>query len=446
MDGVYETSTILAEATPAGVGAVSILRLSGPKAFRFAFALTGLLALPVALRQLAWLSVAGERIDRALVLFFPNPASFTGEDVVEFHLHGNPLIVQKVICACLGLGAELARAGEFSERAFLNGKLALPEAEAIMELISARSDLGLKAALRSLGGELSLELLALSDMAMGLKLQQQVCLDFPLESEGQELGLQGLRLSLMELQKRLERLALAARNQALLRRGLRVTLCGRPNAGKSSLFNALLSYDRALVSPLAGTTRDYLQEEILLEGFPVQLTDTAGIWDESESATEQEGMVRAKRAIGAADLVLYIYDASLGLTGEEQALLDELGCLEKTFLVANKSDLSGIDSGVLSVSAKTGAGLEELRGVLVSRFFGDQIPLGEECAVNARQAILVEAALGFTRECLDEPDEARQHFLLEQIVASLNTLRFGGESGGGHREDAEIFRSFCLGK
>ena len=446
-----ESETIAAIATPPGRGGIGIVRVSGPKAAAIARAVTGGVPEPRQVAVRPFLDAEGEVLDAGLVLYFAAPNSFTGEDVLELHGHGGMVVLDLLLARVLDLGARLARPGEFSERAFLNDKLDLAQAEAVADLIDSGTAQAARAAVRSLAGEFSSRVHALVDALTGLRAYVEAAIDFPDEevdflSEGDVAGrLAGIRADF-------EALAAAARQGSLLREGLTVVIAGRPNAGKSSLMNRLAGHEAAIVTDIPGTTRDLLRERVDLEGLPLQLIDTAGLRD-SGDAVEQEGVRRARLEMQQADRVLLLVDAGSGVTPEDERILAELPADLPVTLVLNKIDLSGEKPGlaeqdslpVLRLSAKTGSGLDILRQHL-EQAAGYQ-PAGEGL-FSARRRHL--EALSRARNHLDSAaDHARvgagelaaEELRLAQLTLNEITGEFGSDDLLG-----EIFSSFCIGK
>lgn len=335
------TTTITAIATPQGRGGVGVIRLSGAKALAIAEALT---AKPLPAPRMAgfrqFKDEQGEIIDEGLILCFPAPHSFTGEDVVEVQGHGGVVVQNALLARLLSLGAVAAKAGEFSLRAFENGKMDLVQAEAISDLIDASSEAAARSAVRSLQGAFSLRVNEVLEQLIHLRLHVEAAIDFP-EEEIDFLA-DGRILNLLEqVQQAVTQVQKSAKQGQLLREGLQVVIAGKPNAGKSSLLNALAGIDRAIVTDIAGTTRDVLHEKITLNGLPIMLTDTAGL-RETGDIVEQEGIKRAYKEIEQADLLLLVYD----LTTDDDPLALADGFFhqrdpKRLLLIANKADLAG---------------------------------------------------------------------------------------------------------
>ncbi|HRQ64580.1 MAG TPA: tRNA uridine-5-carboxymethylaminomethyl(34) synthesis GTPase MnmE [Xanthomonadaceae bacterium] len=441
------TDTIAAVATPPGRGGIGVLRLSGPEAFTIAERVGGLRP-PARQPVLAtFRDEAGAAIDRGLLLAFTGPASFTGEDVVELHAHGSPLVLAALLRRCLGLGARPARPGEFSERAFLNGKIDLAQAEAIADLIAAGSEAAARAAMRSLSGAFSARVDALLKVLVKLRVYVEAALDFPEEeidflSEGQV----GNRVA--TLVEDVATLRAEAARGARLRDGLHVVLLGRPNAGKSSLLNALAGEDRAIVTEIPGTTRDLLREPIDIGGVAITVVDTAGL-REAGDLVEVEGMRRARAEASRADLALLVLDAKRG--DEADSLRGEVPAGVPAITVHNKIDLldpenaAAVTRQALGVSARTGEGLDLLRDRLRTMAgLGE----GSEGTFSARARHL--DALARVAAHLDlaasHAAEAQGELLAEELRLAQCAL---GEITGAFSADqllGEIFASFCIGK
>jgi tRNA modification GTPase len=367
-----ERDTIVAAATPPGRGGVAVVRASGPKVPEIAQILLGVVPSPRHATFGQWRDAAGELLDVGLALYFPAPHSFTGEHVLELQGHGGDVVVDALIERIVALGARRARAGEFSERAFLNDKIDLTQAEAIADLIDAGSRRAAQAALRSLQGEFSQRVNATRAALTSLRVYVEAAIDFP-EEEIDFLASAELRERLEDVQQKLRDVLTAAEQGALLTRGLTVAIAGRPNAGKSTLMNRLAGYDVAIVTPVAGTTRDLLRERIEIDGLPVELIDTAGLRATTSDAIEEEGMRRARAAIARADLLLFLVDAAAD--PQRRSFDEERAALPANVpvtLVLNKIDLAPAtaattDVPLFEISAATGAGLAPLRRHIAAR-------------------------------------------------------------------------------
>ncbi|MCM2331209.1 tRNA modification GTPase [Geopseudomonas sagittaria] len=449
--------TIAAVATAQGRGGVGIVRVSGPRARAIAISLSGREPEPRHAYYCAFFADDGEVIDQGLLLLFRGPNSFTGEDVLELQGHGGPVVLDMLLRRCLELGARLARPGEFSERAFLNDKLDLAQAEAIADLIEASSEQAARNAVRSLQGEFSRKVQRLADRLIELRMYVEAAIDFPEEeidflADGHVLGqLDGVRSELLAVQRE-------AGQGALLRDGMTVVIAGRPNAGKSSLLNALAGREAAIVTEIAGTTRDVLREHIHIDGMPLHVVDTAGLRD-TEDQVERIGVERALKAIGEADRVLLVVDATAPEALDPFALwpefLDQRPDPARVTLIRNKADLSGeavrletcSDGHVtLSLSARQGAGLDLLREHLKACMGFEQTT---ESSFSARRRHL--DALRQAGACLDH---GRQQLTLlgagELLAEDLRMAHQAlGEITGAFTPDdllGRIFSSFCIGK
>jgi tRNA modification GTPase len=440
--------TIAALATPPGRGAVGIARVSGPAVPHIAEALLGTLPAPREARYCAFRDEQGLAIDRGLALYFPAPHSFTGEQILELQGHGGPVVMDLLLRRVLALGARPARPGEFSERAFLNDKLDLVQAEAVADLIDSHTERAARSAMRALQGDFSHQIHMLVEGLIELRGFVEAALDFP-EEEIDFLADEALSQRLDGLHGRLQSILDTARQGSLLREGMRLVITGRPNVGKSTLLNRLAGHEAAIVSAIPGTTRDVIHREIQLDGMPLRVIDTAGL-RESEDPVEREGVRRAWREIEAADLVLLLADATLGLGEQERTLLSGLPQGVAVLKVWNKIDMSGQAAGeregMFYISATSGAGLEALRQCLKSRM-GYQD--GSEGVYMARRRHL--EALGRAREALRHAriqlrEQRAAELLAEELRQAQHAL---GEITGVFTTDdllGRIFSGFCIGK
>ncbi|KAB7768749.1 tRNA uridine-5-carboxymethylaminomethyl(34) synthesis GTPase MnmE [Xanthomonas maliensis] len=442
------TSTIVAIASAAGTGGIGIVRLSGPQAAPIAGALGVADLRPRQARYARFHDAQGAVIDDGIVLWFPAPHSFTGEDVVELQGHGSPLLLRQLVARCVALGARQARAGEFSERAFLNGKLDLAQAEAIADLIAAGDLRAARAARRSLDGVFSRRVDALGGQLTHLRVHVEAAIDFadePLDT----LGGHQVRDGLAEARGLLETLLRDAERGRKLRDGLHAVLVGPPNAGKSSLLNALAGSERAIVTDVAGTTRDTLQETLQLDGFELSLVDTAGL-REGGDAIEREGMRRAHAELQRADLAIVVADAR-DPHAARAALGDALAAVPRQLWIHNKSDLLPaapvLEADALAVSAVTGQGLDALHARLRAIAIGEgSEPMEGEFSARARH---VQAL----RQAAEHAAAADLELQLEQLELAAEELRLAhealGEITGRMSADellGKIFSSFCIGK
>ncbi len=338
--GLASRDTIAAIATPTGRGGIGVLRVSGPLVGEIAQGVLGEVPPPRRAALRMFRDARGDMLDGGLALYFLGPASFTGEDVLELHGHGGPVVLDMLLARALELGARLARPGEFSQRAFLNDKLDLAQAEAIADLIDSSSSEAARAALRSLQGEFSVAVRSLTEAVTETRMYVEAALDFP-EEEVDFLSDDGLSDRITNALDICSQITARARQGALLREGMTVVIAGRPNAGKSSLLNRLAGYDAAIVTDVPGTTRDVLRERIHIDGMPLHVADTAGLRDEAD-LVESEGIRRARREMTRADRILYVIDAARLLDDEAvRAEIAELPADIPATLILNKIDAVG---------------------------------------------------------------------------------------------------------
>jgi tRNA modification GTPase len=443
------SDTIVAPATPPGRGGIGIVRVSGAAAAAIVLGLLGRKLAPRHATLVDFLDADGEAIDAGIALWFPGPESFTGEDVLELHGHGGPVVMDLLAARVLELGARPARAGEFTERAFLNGKLDLAQAEAIADLIDAGSGQAARAALRTLAGDFSREAEELAAVVVQLRVFVEAAIDFP-DEDIELLASEEVRTRLADIRERFRRIGRAATAGRALRDGLHVVIAGRPNAGKSSLLNALAGFDAAIVTDIPGTTRDVLRERIHVDGMPIHVVDTAGLRD-STDAIEVEGVRRARAEAARADLVLYVVDATAGLDAAERAAMPAESA---TVIVWNKTDLPqaqsapGLGEGtpVVALSARTGAGLPQLREQLKCAAGFQGVEAGVFSARRRHLDALARA------ESLFSLAEARlgERNAFELVAEELRQAqRALGEITGEMTSDeliGSIFRQFCVGK
>jgi tRNA modification GTPase len=445
---------IAAIATAPGRGAVGIVRVSGRGLQGVIDAVCGRALKPREATYLPFRAADGSAIDQGLALFFPGPHSFTGEDVLELQAHGGPVVLQLLLARCLEAGASIglrvAQPGEFTQRAFLNDKLDLAQAEAIADLIDASTEAAARSATRSLSGEFSREVHALRDALIHLRMLVEATLDFP-EEEIDFLQKADAQGQLERLQANLARVMQRAHQGALLREGIKVVIAGQPNAGKSSLLNALAGAELAIVTPIAGTTRDVVQHAIQIEGVPVHVVDTAGL-RESEDQVERIGIERAWGQIEGADAVLFLHDLTRAGDAAYAAADEEIRARlpdgVTTVDVWNKTDAAGAAPAEgLALSAKTGAGLQALRRRLLEIAGWQASPEGvfiaRERHVQALRRVdahLMEAAglLARQAQSLD--------LLAEELRLAQNAL--GQITGEFSADDllGVIFTRFCIGK
>jgi tRNA modification GTPase len=431
--------TIAAIATPAGRGGIGIVRVSGPGVPRVAAAVLGKLPQPRLASFGPFRDRQGETVDQGVALYFPAPHSYTGEAVLELQGHGGPVVMQALLSACVDAGARIAEPGEFTRRAFLEGKLDLAQAEAVADLIDAASREAARSALRSLSGEFSAAIGALQARLVELRAVTEAMLDFP-EEEVDALHREDAAARLAQARQSLGEVLAKSRRGSLLRGGIHVVLAGRPNVGKSSLLNRLAGEERAIVTPIPGTTRDALREPILIEGVPVVVVDTAGL-RESRDEIERLGMQRTRQELDRADLVIAVFEANRG-----RDALQDLPAVPAWIDVYNKIDLApgfAPPADALGVSAKTGAGLEALRQRILEvagwSTGGEPVFLARERHLRAldRASAHLAAAAGET---------ARWEFFAEELRLAHAAL--GSITGEFSADDllGEIFQRFCIGK
>ena len=441
---MHDRDTIAAVATAAGRGGVGIVRLSGPLAKAVAERICGRTLRPRHAHHVRFRDRGGEVVDDGVALWFRAPASYTGEDVVELQAHGSPVVLQELLEACCAHGARRARAGEFSERAWENGRLDLAQAEAVADLIAAGDLRAARAARRSLEGEFSRQVDALAQALLALRVQLEASIDFADEELDAE-GDAALARRLHDAAARLDALLAATEQGRRLRDGLHVVIVGPPNAGKSSLLNALAGSERAIVTDVAGTTRDLLQETVRVDGVELTLVDTAGL-RESEDAVEREGMRRARVELARADVALAVLDARDPEAGRT-VVADAIAGVPEIVWLHNKSDLLPAlplqDAAGLAVSALTGAGLPGLRARLQG-LSGD----GGEGAFSARARHV--DALRRAGGLLDEAEAGLRSARPELAADSLRRAHDAlGEITGRMLPDTllgHIFATFCIGK
>jgi tRNA modification GTPase len=449
---VTASDTIAAIATAPGRGGIGIVRVSGQGCRSIAAALLGRVPGPRVAELHRFLDAAGEPIDEGLALYFPGPASFTGEDVLELHGHGGPVVMDLLLRRVLELGARVAEPGEFTQRAFLNDKLDLAQAEAVADLIDSGSAQAARAALRSLAGEFSSQVHDLAELVLELRMWVEAAIDFP-EEEVDFLGDRALATRLEFIRHRFAELAETARQGSLLRDGLTLVIAGRPNAGKSSLLNRLAGYDAAIVTPIPGTTRDVLRERIEIDGLPLHVLDTAGL-RESPDEVEAEGIRRAHRELSRADRVLFVVDASDATAmASVDADLAALPSDAPRTIVVNKIDRSGAEPRIeagevtrLHLSAATGGGLDLLRAHLKDCVGFHPAGTG---VLSARARHL--EALRRARAHVEEAhrlltDRHAGELVAQELTDAQKQL---GEITGEVTSDellGRIFSSFCIGK
>jgi len=427
------SDTIVAPASGLARAGVGVIRVSGPDVKNIAIQLAGKLPQP---RYAEYVSF--QDIDKGLMLYFPSPRSFTGEDVLEIHCHGSPIIINLIIKKIIELGARLARPGEFSERAFLNGKIDLTQAEAIADMINAGSEAAARAALHSLEGVFSEKIHALDQSIIELRMYVEAALDFP-EEEVDFLQDGVVQKKFENIKQTLAEVLLQAKQGVILQTGMTVVIAGKPNAGKSSLLNLLSGRDSAIVTPISGTTRDILRENIDIDGMPLQIIDTAGL-RETDDPVEQEGVRRAQAMIEKADRVLYLKDVT-----HDEHESDDLLQHKALTIIYNKIDLikkqASLEENKIYLSVKTGEGIDLLKNHLKT-CMGFSESTENACTARERHVDALKRA----EEYLEKADVSQGELLAENLGLAHKAL--GEIVGVFSTEDllGKIFSTFCIGK
>src|SRR5438309_6179137 len=449
MAGPSDSDVIAAVGSAPGRAGIGIVRVSGKKLEQLASRLLGDVPAPRLAVRAVFRGAAGEPIDDGITLFFPAPASYTGEDVLELHGHGGPVVLGMILRRCLELGARLAEPGEFTRRAFLNDKLDLAQAEGVADLIDAATEAAARCALRSLRGEFSEAIGNLEKRLVELRMLVEATLDFP-EEEIDQMDREEARRRLRHLQGEVSRSLARGRQGSVLRSGLQVVLAGQPNVGKSSLLNRLAGEDLAIVTEIPGTTRDAVRQVIQIEGVPMNIIDTAGLRDTADTV-EAIGIARTWEAIGHADALLLVVDARAGVAAADRSIVDRLPGKLKLVTVFNKIDLSGDAPRAeedeqgwrIHVSAKTGEGIESIREALL-KLAGWQS--GEEDVFMARERHLV--SLERVAQALDRAGQAMLESELFAEELRLAQRELGSITGEFSADDllGPIFARVCVGK
>ena len=447
-----DTDTIAAPATPPGRGGIGIIRISGKQVPEIARQILGELPAPRHATLRAFRASDGEMLDGGLVVYFPAPASYTGEDVLELHGHGGAIVMDMLLARVLELGARLAAPGEFSRRAFLNDKLDLTQAEAIADLIDSGSKEAARAALRSLQGEFSLAIGSLTEAVTTARMHVEGAIDFP-DDDVDFLGDSALHGRMKHALELCAAITAKARQGALLREGMTVVIAGRPNAGKSSLLNRLAGYDAAIVTEIPGTTRDVLRERIDIDGMPMHVADTAGLRDEAD-VVESEGIRRARAEMSRADRILYVVDATRALddeslrleTGELPADVPATWVFNKIDLARSRSRIESTDPPRVYLSATTGEGIDLLRAHL-KECMGYQGAEAGTVSARRRHLDALARAHGHLTEAARQLSERRAGELVaEELRQAQQCL---AEITGEFTSDdllGRIFANFCIGK
>ncbi|EIJ41075.1 tRNA modification GTPase TrmE [Beggiatoa alba B18LD] len=441
-----QVDTIAAIATPAGRGGVGVIRISGTNVPVIAQSILHKLPKPRYAAYSQFLNAQGELIDQGIALYFPAPHSFTGEAVLELQGHGGAVVMDQLLAAVLNAGARLAQPGEFSERAFLNGKIDLTQAEAIADLIDSASVQAMRSALRSLQGDFSRKINKLLEQLILLRTYIEAGIDFVDEEIDLLADGQVLR-QLTELQHTVKAIFNQAQQGFLLKEGVHIALVGEPNVGKSSLLNCLAGRETAIVTPIAGTTRDIVRDQIQLDGMPLHIIDTAGLRD-TDDIVEQEGIRRTKLALQAVDLVILLLDDRYA---DDQATPELLASIpSKPLIIRNKIDLSGHEAGIspqgmVYISAKTGAGVEDLKQTLRERL-GLQTQTEGTFIARRRHLDALTRTLTALQNAMSYIHSYQNELLAEELRLAQQAL---SEITGEFTPDdllGQIFSTFCIGK
>ncbi|HVM59400.1 MAG TPA: tRNA uridine-5-carboxymethylaminomethyl(34) synthesis GTPase MnmE [Verrucomicrobiae bacterium] len=451
--------TIAAISTPIGEGGIAIIRISGPRAIDVADRIfqsrhARVSEFPTHTLHFGTIGINGEVVDQVMLAVMRAPRTYTKEDTVELNCHGGILTARKILALCLDHGARLAEPGEFTKRAFLNGRLDLTQAEAVMDLIRAKSDRAHTAAVHELEGHLSAKIDAARDKLLTVLAHIEAHIDFPEDDIGPEVRADLMR-NTEEVVAVVRTLLATAREGRILRDGISVAIVGRPNVGKSSLLNALVGHDRAIVTPVPGTTRDTVDETVSIDGIPFRFTDTAGI-RRGRATAERLGVKRSRKTLDASEIALTVCDLSQAFTAADAEVIGAVGT-KRSILVLNKSDLpprlrlpaeiaKGLDS--IRVSATRGDGLDNLRAKLVALAYSGTVGTAAvDVAINERQRNLLGAAMKYLTGGCDSLKKAEPLEIVAQHVrAGLNSL--GEIVGKTSTEDIldRIFSAFCIGK
>ncbi len=455
MRDIFSQDTIAAIATPIGRGAIGIIRISGKDALAILKRVFKKKTDVFADRKMTLGFVVdqkGRPIDQALAVYMKAPRTFTGEDVVEIHSHGGPLVLKKILRRVLDSGARLAEPGEFTLRAFLNGKIDLLQAQAINDIINASSESQLKLALANLEGKLSKKIRELQDRLLSVRAEMEARIDFPEEEDVSDLETDVLLKEISDVKKEITKLLETFEEGKFLKEGIKIAIVGKPNVGKSSLLNALLRQDRAIVSSIPGTTRDVIEESMSIKGIPVRIVDTAGIRDTSDEV-ERKGVERSLKKLKEADILLVVFDASESLSEEDRQILELVSPVsQRVIVVLNKSDLKthlscrDFKLPCVKVSAKTEEGIENLKELIFNTLMlSEEHDFSEPMITEEwqRQALL-EA-----KEALDRAEISMHQSLelsSEDVKEAMEAL--GKIVGQFTTEDIldVIFGRFCIGK
>ena len=447
-----EASTIVAVSTATGVGGIGVVRLSGPKALEIAQVLCSNKITPRYAGFHSFFHLDNKTIDQGIVLYFPTPNSFTGEDVIEFQAHGSPIVLQQIVNVCVEKGAILAQPGEFTKRAYLNNKIDLMQAEAVIDLINASTEMAAKSAINSLSGKFSIIINSLLKELIELRMYVEACLDFP-EEEIDFITQGNVSAKINKLHITMQDIIKSAQQGKLLREGIDIVLVGQPNVGKSSLLNQLLGEERAIVTEIAGTTRDSISTHISLQGIPVHIVDTAGL-RETDDLVEKMGIEKTWQSLQNAHIALFLVEADKGITEYEKTILERLPADTRKIWIFNKIDLLKVkpksietsDGIHVYLSAKTGDGIE----LLINKIFNSTAMATNMddnqnifMARNRHLEALGRVNIALTNAALNinaaeiVADELTQ---AQQALSSI-TGEFTSDDLLG-----EIFSQFCIGK
>ncbi|MDP7553897.1 MAG: tRNA uridine-5-carboxymethylaminomethyl(34) synthesis GTPase MnmE [Candidatus Thioglobus sp.] len=444
-----KTETICALATAVGQSGIGIVRISGPLSQSIAKQVLNVELEPRVAYYGDFCDQEGDKVDRGVAIFFPSPNSYTGEDILELQGHGGMSVLRCLLETASHFGARLAEPGEFSKRAFLNGKMDLVQAEAVQDLIQASSDQSARCAVRSLSGEFSAKINNILSSIISLRVFVEATIDFS-DEEIDFLESHEVLSKIESLKQELQDILDSASQGAILREGLHVAIAGKPNAGKSSLLNSLTKQPSAIVTDIAGTTRDILKETIQIDGLPLHIIDTAGLHN-SDDIIEKEGIRRAHAEIDSADVVLLVYEAQE--QSADYSILSDLMTNKPIVTIRNKIDLLGEEAGIteqdkqfsISLSAKTGNGVELLRELLI-RTAGYN-PVGEEVFLARKRHLLaIASALKYIKIAVKQLESGASELVAEDLRQASMSL--GAITGEFSSDDllGEIFSSFCIGK
>lgn len=440
--------TIVAISTPIGSGGISIVRLSGEKALNIAFKLFNAKNINQENIKPRYMYlgdfVYGGLNEKCLMVYFKNPNSYTGEDLIEFQVHGGEFLTEQVLKACLNTGARLAENGEFTKRAFINGKMSLDNVEGVIDVINATSDLEIKAGYNLMKGKMYEKITNLQKRLTDCIVDLDVSLDYP-EHDIEYITLEKTEKIILGVEKEIDELLSTENNGRLIKNGINVSIVGKPNAGKSSLLNSLLGEDRAIVTSIAGTTRDTLKESIVYKGMKINFIDTAGIRN-SDDVVEKIGIEKALESIKNADIILFVVDNSKEMDNEDKEILNQIK--DKNYLVVlNKCDISKQNNleGV-EISAMTGENVETIKEKIMQSVIDNKINNDGIILTNLRQTEALKEAKEFCEKCKDAIKTGFTDIVCMQVRQIWNSLgKVTGETENKAIID-NIFAKFCLGK